>query len=173
MANKNDPMPDFERELVALLPQLRRFAGHLAGSTADGDDLLQEALAKALTNRERWQAGTRLDSWMYRIIQNHWIDTVRTRRRRGTHVALDGMHDLAGSDGVRTVEGVLAADRLRSELARLPDDQRVVLLLVTIEGLSYAEAAKTLDIPVGTVMSRISRARASLARKVFGEGETP
>jgi len=172
MSDKNDPMQDFERELVALLPRLRRFASDLAGSIHDGDDVLQEALTKALTNREQWQPGTRLDSWMYRIIQNHWIDTARMRRRHGPHVALDDVHDLAGSDGVRTAEGVLAAGRLRTELASLPDEQRVVLLLVTIEGLSYAEAAKTLDIPIGTVMSRIARARASLARKVFGEDET-
>lgn len=173
MPDKTGPKPDFERELVALLPRLRRFACGLAGSLADGDDLVQGAIAKALVNRDHWQPGTRLDSWMYRIIQNHWIDTVRARRTRASiHAANEGAQE-AMSDGVRTAEAVLTVSETKKHIAALPDDQRSVLLLVAVEGLSYAQAAEALGVPIGTIMSRLARARSSLAKSVFGEDGSP
>lgn len=162
---------DFERELLALLPRLRRFAAGLAGTVHDGDDLVQGALTKALTNAERWTPGTRLDSWMYRIIQNHWIDTVRARKTRGESGKLEDADRHASIDGVRTVDAAMNAARMRAAMDTLPADQRAVLVLVAIEGQSYSEAAVALGVPVGTVMSRLSRARAALQRAVFGDQE--
>jgi RNA polymerase sigma-70 factor, ECF subfamily len=160
---------EFERELIALLPRLRRFAAGLAGSLHDGDDLVQGALTKALVNADRWTPGTRLDSWMYRIIQNHWIDTVRARKTRNDGADLDDADRHVSIDGARAADSAINADRLRKEIEKLPNDQRAVLLLVAIEGQSYADASATLDIPIGTVMSRLSRARAALARSIYGD----
>jgi RNA polymerase sigma-70 factor, ECF subfamily len=160
---------EFERELVALLPRLRRFAAGLAGTVHDGDDLVQGALTKALANADRWTPGTRLDSWMYRIIQNHWIDTVRARKTRNDGVDLEDADRHVSIDGARAADAAINADRLRQEIEKLPPDQRSILLLVAIEGQSYADASATLGVPIGTVMSRLSRARAALARAIYGE----
>jgi len=171
MSRSNDERDQFERELVALLPKLRRFARGLAGSQADGDDLVQGALAKALTKREHWRPGTRLDSWVFRIIQNHWIDTVRTRRVRGEVATLDDALDVAGVDGNSAVESSMAVARMKTALNQLSDDQRAVVVMVSLEGMSYAAAAEALGIPIGTVMSRLARARATLATAVYGEAK--
>jgi RNA polymerase sigma-70 factor (ECF subfamily) len=160
---------EFERELIALLPRLRRFAAGLAGNVHDGDDLVQGALTKALANSERWTPGTRLDSWMYRIIQNHWIDIVRSRKTRNEGAALEDADRFVAIDGGRAAESAINAERLQQEIEKLPPDQRAVLLLVAIEGQSYADAASALGVPVGTVMSRLSRARSALSRAVYGE----
>jgi RNA polymerase sigma-70 factor, ECF subfamily len=160
---------EFERELVALLPRLRRFAAGLAGTVHDGDDLVQGALTKALANADRWTPGTRLDSWMYRIIQNHWIDTVRARKTRNDGAELDDADRHVAIDGTRVAESTIAANRLKREMEMLPPDQRAVVLLVSVEGQSYADAASALGIPVGTVMSRLSRARAALAKSILGD----
>lgn len=173
MSRSDDVRDQFERELVALLPKLRRFAFGLAGSKADGDDLVQGALAKALTNREQWQPGTRLDSWVYRIIQNHWIDTVRARRTRGEGVSLDDALHVSLDDGNRTVEHSMALAKMKTAIAQLPEEQRAVVVLVSLEGQSYAATAETLSIPIGTVMSRLARARAALAAAVYGEANKP
>lgn len=173
MSTTNDARARFQAELIAILPRLRRFAFGLAGSKADGDDLLQSALAKALTSQEQWQPGTRLDSWLYSIIQNHWIDTVRARRTRGVSVSLEDALNVSKDDGISAVESSMALAKMKTALDRLPDDQRAVLIMVGIEGMSYAATAETLGIPIGTVMSRLSRARAALALAVYGEAKKP
>ncbi len=150
-------------QLVALTPRLRRFGYALTGSRDDGDDLVQSAYVRALANLERWQPGSRLDSWMFRIMQNLWIDQVRARRVRGTPTGPEALENLAGSDGTTTMEARLMLKRVRHEIAGLPEDQRSVLALVSIDGMSYREAAEALGIPIGTVMSRLARARAKLA----------
>lgn len=160
---------EFERELIALLPRLRRFAAGLAGNVHDGDDLVQGALTKALANAERWSPGTRLDSWMYRIIQNHWIDTVRSRKTRNDGAELEDADRYVSIDGARAADSAINADRVRQKIEKLPPEQRSVLLLVAIEGQSYADAAAALNVPVGTIMSRLSRARAALSRSIYGE----
>jgi len=171
MSRNKDAGDQFERELVALLPKLRRFARGLAGSQADGDDLVQGALAKALTKREHWQPGTRLDSWVFRIIQNHWIDTVRSKRVRGEVASLDDAMNVVGTDGEAAVESSMAVSRMSVALNQLSDDQRAVVVMVSLEGMSYAAAAEALGIPIGTVMSRLARARAALASAVYGEAK--
>jgi len=152
-----------------MLPRLRRFAVSLTGNMTDADDLVQDTMERALRNLHRWQADTRLDSWMYKIAQNLWIDTVRARRVRAT-VPGEVAEDAAITDGVRTAEARLTfADTCRA-LAVLPEEQRVVVSLVLIEGLSYRDTADILELPIGTVTSRLARAREALAEKVFGAG---
>jgi RNA polymerase sigma-70 factor (ECF subfamily) len=156
----------FAKELVRLVPRLRRFALGLCGSRADADDLVQAACERALKNEDAFIAGTRMDSWMYRIVQNLWLDTRRRGKVRGTAVdPVDaGLHD--GGKGARTAEDRLMLARVFGELDRLPEGQRAVLTLVAIEGLSYREVAEVLEIPVGTVTSRLVRAREALALRL-------
>ena len=156
-------MSAFAEDLVALLPRLRRFALSLAGSAAEAEDLLQAACERALRAREQWMPGTRLDSWVYRIMQNLWIDTIRKRRTEGVPQPIDGAFDVAGEDGRRVTEASMTLEEVRGAIARLPEEQRTVLRLVCTEERSYDETARSLGIPIGTVMSRLARARRNLA----------
>jgi RNA polymerase sigma-70 factor (ECF subfamily) len=153
-------------QLVALLPRLRRFAYTLTGSVDEGDDVVQSALERALGRLDQWQEGTRLDSWMFRIIQNISIDRKRARRVRGESEDPDLLAAVPGDDGRRTTEGVLTLEAVRRIVAELPEEQRTVLALVAIEGLSYREAADTLGVPMGTVTSRLARARQRIALRL-------
>lgn len=157
-------------ELIALLPRLRRFASGLTGSIEDGDDLVQTACERALTRLHQWQPGTRLDSWMYRIVQTCWIDGQRRRRRRG-EVAMDtaALERLGGSHPGQEAPLRLDLTETGRAIARLPEDQRAVLVLTAVEGCSYREAAAMLDLPIGTVMSRLARARMALGRALEGK----
>lgn len=156
------------REMVALLPRLRRFACGLTGSLADADDLVQSACERALSRLEQWQPGTRLDSWMFRITQNLWIDRIRQSRGREIAVPAEALAERSVGDAVREQEARLTMAAVRREIAKLPEDQRAVLMLVTVEGISYKEASEILEIPIGTVMSRLARARLALARAIEG-----
>lgn len=159
-------------EIAALAPRLRRFAYALCGNRDDGDDLVQSACLKALGRLDQFEPGTRLDSWMFRIVQTTFLDERRSRRRRGHGAhdpeAIDRLSD--GGVGSRSAEDRLTLQRVRLAIGELPDDQKAVVILVSIEGYSYNEAAQTLEIPVGTVMSRLSRARARLLPLVRGDG---
>jgi len=142
----------------------------LTGSSHDGDDLVQIALERGLANLDRWRPGTRMDSWLLRIAYNAWIDELRARKRRGVHLDVDDMADLAGGDARTDAHGRLEVAALREAMAGLSEEYRAVIVLVAIEGLSYQETADTLKIPIGTVMSRLSRARATLAEKLGNVG---
>lgn len=154
-----DPATEVKTRIAALLPRLRRFARTLCRAREDADDLVQMAVEKALLRTDQWTPGTRLDSWMFRIMQTTWIDEVRARERRGlTFVPEEeGEHV-----GVATTDAQLRAMAVRKAVSRLGDDHRAVVGLVLVEGLSYQEAAQVLDIPVGTLTSRLARARESL-----------
>lgn len=152
----------FQRDLLALIPKLRRFALSLSGNPADGDDLVQAACEKALRNQDQFQPGSRMDSWMYRIIQTAWLDDLRKRKVRGVVVDPDDVEIGDGGRAAQLPEDRMMLERTTAAMARLPEAQRAVLSLVAIEGLSYKEAADVLDLPVGTVMSRLSRAREAL-----------
>ena len=160
-------------EMIALLPRLRRFARALAGSAADADDLVQDTVERALTRLNLWIPGTRLDSWMFRIAQNLWIDRTRSRRSRGTTVDIDTMGESLATDGAREIEARLTLQSAARALMELPEEQRSVVALVLIDGMSYRQAADVLEVPIGTVTSRLARARGTLAERVFGtkEGE--
>ena len=156
-------------QIVALLPRLRRFALSLTGNPADADDLVQDAVERALRHLHQWESGTRLDSWMFRIARNLFIDAKRSaiRRRR---VLDDGEGDPieAGFDGVRAVEASLTWRETCAALARLPEEQRSAIALVLIDGMSYRDAASVLGVPVGTLTSRLARGRDALAELMLG-----
>ncbi|PWG62020.1 RNA polymerase subunit sigma-70 [Spiribacter halobius] len=158
-----------QEQLVALLPRLRRFACALTGSVDEGDDLLQAACERALSRAERWQPGTRLDHWMMALTRNLWIDGLRSRRRRA-EVAYDPDSDDRGFDGSAALEASATLERVRALVAQLPPEQREVVALVTISGLSYREAGEQIGVPTGTVMSRLARARARLAEAIADPG---
>jgi RNA polymerase sigma factor (sigma-70 family) len=151
-----------EREIVGLLPRLRRFARMLARAPADADDLVQLTVERALTRRDQWRSGTRLDSWMFRIMKNAWIDETRARTRQGGLFAPAEAGERVGDDGAGAMEARLAAAEVERAMARLPDDQRLAVALVLVEGLSYQEAADVLEIPAGTLTSRLVRGRMAL-----------
>ncbi len=152
--------------MVALLPRLRRFAAGLARDRADGDDLVQLTVERALASRTQWQAGTRLDSWMYRIMRNIWIDESRSRARRAqTFVAEDAGLSVGGDGGQEASAELGAVGRAMN---RLPDDQREAVMLVLVEGYKYAEAADIVGCPVGTLTSRLGRGREALMA-ILGE----
>jgi RNA polymerase sigma factor (sigma-70 family) len=155
------------REIVEMLPRLRRFARTLTRHVHDADDLVQVALERALRKLDSWQAGTRLDSWLFTIIRNAWIDEVRARMRRNEVIVTDSHADSSTDD-------TAAHDALAIEdaMARLPDDQRIVIGLVLVEGLPYREAAGVLDIPIGTLTSRLARGREALQKLLRGPAVT-
>ena len=161
------------REVVALLPRLRRFALSLTGNASDADDLVQDAVERALRNLHKWEDGTRLDSWMFRLTQNVWIDAVRARKVRAADPLDDTVLERAGTDGARDMEARLAFSSTCAAMATLPEEQRVVVALVCVEGMSYRDAADTLGVPIGTLTSRLFRARSVLAAALAGEGAKP
>ncbi len=154
-------MQDFRRELLALLPRLRRFALALCRTQHDADDLVQAAVERALRHGDAWQQGSQLDSWMFKIIQNLWRDELRAHRRRAE--PLDAVMELAGEDGREVMLQHIQRAEARAALAALPEEQRAVVALVVLEGKSYREAAAILEVAAGTIMSRLARARAKLA----------
>ncbi len=151
-----------ERELIAMLPRLRRMARALCRNPDDADELVQDVCERALKGRAGFTPGTRLDSWLYRIMQNQWIDRCRRRRGENGNVGLDQAAELTGMDGRRQTEDHLTLAAVRRAIHDLPEDQRLALVMVAIEGLSYREAAERMAVPLGTLMSRLGRARRKL-----------
>lgn len=164
-----DSSQNVRSEIAALLPRLRRFGRTLARHREDADDLVQIAVERALTRTEQWAPGTRLDSWMFRIMQNAWIDEVRARERRAQTFVPEEQVDAVGvaTNDVR-FDAQLDALAVRRAVAQLSDDQRAVVGLVLVEGFAYQEAAEVLQIPVGTLTSRLARAREALQKALGG-----
>ncbi len=155
------------KELVSLLPRLRRFAISLTRNAADADDLVQDACIRAIASASDWDAAQGLDRWVFRILRNLWISELRKRQVR----LGEGQVDVTETDELRTEhtgEHDLATAQLMGRLTALPPGYSAVLLLVGVEGYSYKEAAEVLDLPQGTVMSRIHRARQMLAEQLAG-----
>ncbi len=157
-----------EREIVDLLPRLRRLARVLARDVTDADDLVQLTVERALVRRGQWRPGTRLDSWMFRIMKNAWIDESRARTRRGAVLSAEEDAAHVGSDGAGAMETRLEARAIEHAMARLPEEQRLAVALVLVEGLSYKEAADVLEVPQGTLTSRLGRGRAALLADLQG-----
>jgi len=157
---------DIRAEIVTLIPRLRRFSFSLCGSPHDADDLVQGGIEKALNNLASFKPGTRLDSWLFRIIQNLWIDQLRSGKHQGVTVNLDEVAMMPGEDGRQTTETELMLGKTRQAILQLPADQRSLVALVLVEGYAYQEAAAILEIPLGTVMSRLARARKTLAQQL-------
>lgn len=166
MADSTDAI---RTELAALLPRLRRFARALAGHPADADDLVQNALEKALTRLDQYQAGTRLDAWMFRIMKNAWIDETRARASRAKTFAPEEAGEHVSQDGRAVMETRMEAQAVAGAMMALPEEQRLAVSLVLVEGLSYKEAAEVLDVPMGTLTSRLARGRAAIEAAVAGD----
>ncbi len=148
-------------EIVALLPRLQGFARTLANSTDDADDLVQSTVERALSRIHLWEPGTQLDSWMFRILKNIWLSQLRMEKGRKTG-ALALTESDQGIDGVRYIEARLTLEHVRKIFFDLSAEHREILHLVCIEEFAYREVADILDIPIGTVMSRVARARMAL-----------
>jgi RNA polymerase sigma-70 factor (ECF subfamily) len=150
---------DLENDIAALLPRLRRFARSITFHREDADDVVQIAVERALTHAGQWQEGTRLDSWMFRIVKNAWIDEVRSRARRDQLFAPEEEGEHVGDDTAAAHQQRMAVEKAMSLLS---EDHRMVIGLVLVDGLPYKEAAEVLDIPMGTLTSRLARAREAL-----------
>lgn len=161
-------------EIVAILPRLRRFALSVTGNRSDADDLVQDTVERALRHLKQWQSGTRLDSWMFRIAQNLFIDARRAaKRKRRVLVDTGGEMPEAGVDGARAAEAHVTWMQTCAALGTLPEDQRSAVALVLIDGMSYRDASEVLGIPIGTLTSRLARARDALATRIFGSATEP
>lgn len=156
----------FNRDLVALLPNLRRFALSLCRAPDVADDLVQTTVERALKARAQFDPATRLDAWLFRILRNAWIDMTRRTRTRGETVDVEESAEAISFDGREVTEMRLMAGSAAEAIRGLPEEQQAVMLLVCGEDMSYGEAAEVLGIPVGTVMSRLSRARLAVAKKL-------
>jgi RNA polymerase sigma factor (sigma-70 family) len=148
-----------ENDIAALLPRLRRFARSITFHREDADDVVQIAVERALTRSAQWEPGTRLDSWMFRIVKNAWIDEVRARARRDQLFAPEEEGEHVGDDRAEAHQQRMAIEQA---LRRLSEEHRMVVGLVLVDGMPYKEAAEVLDIPMGTLTSRLARAREAL-----------
>jgi RNA polymerase sigma-70 factor (ECF subfamily) len=155
--------------LLALRPRLRRFASGLTGSLDEADDLVQAVYERAVERHQQWEPGTRFHSWVFKIAHSMWISRQRRAAVRGGNGDPVDPDTLVGCDGEREVEARLTLADVRRLVAELPPEQRAALMLVAVDGLSYADAAEVLAVPTGTVASRVARARLALARALDGK----
>jgi RNA polymerase sigma-70 factor, ECF subfamily len=160
------PPEPLRRQLIPLLPRLRRFARALTRDPHDADDLVQVSLERALTHGDQWRPDTRLESWMFGIVKNAWIDETRMRARRAKVFIPEGAGEQVG---VASTDAQIELLSMQSALQSLPEEQRLVVALVLVEGFSYQEAADALEIPVGTVTSRLARGRAALEARLLAD----
>jgi RNA polymerase sigma-70 factor, ECF subfamily len=157
-----DARDEIGRQLIGFLPNMRRFGYTLTRNQDTADDLVQAACEKALANASGFTLGTRFDSWVFRIMRNLWIDQIRKGKSAGQAEDIDTQIDLVGTDGAREAHARMDLSDASRAIAALPDDQREILLLVCAEDMSYKEVSELLGIPIGTVMSRLARARKKL-----------
>lgn len=157
---------EFGEALIRLLPNLRRYALSLARRSDVADDLVQITVERAITAAGSHDPATRIEPWLFRIIRNAFIDMTRRQRTRGAEVDVFDIPEALPVDTERGIEARLMLRSTQGAMRELPVEQREVLELVGIHELSYAEAAEVLEIPRGTVMSRLSRARVALAEKL-------
>jgi RNA polymerase sigma-70 factor (ECF subfamily) len=155
-------------EMVALLPRLRRLAYALTHSADRADDLAQATLERAIRHVDQWQRGTRLDSWLFAIARNLNLNNIRASRVRGEDRAPVDLDDHLSIDGERAAEARLTYASVAAFVSQLPEEQRSVLVLNCVEGLSYKEISDSLGLPIGTVTSRLARARTALRAHLFG-----
>ena len=165
-------MNDMMRLIQPLIPALRRYARTLVRDRAAADDLVQDCLERAITRWHQRKSDNDVRAWVFTILHNVAMSYLRKRTLRNRHVALDDADEAASASTPSTEESSVRYRELLRALDALPEDQRSVLLLVSVEDLSYSEAAQVLNIPVGTVMSRVARAREKLLRATNGEPNT-
>src|ERR1700726_1179415 len=165
--NTSGATENVHEQIVMLLPRLRRFARNLARNPHDADDVVQIAVERALTRLDQWRSDARLDSWMFKIVRNAWIDEVRSRGRRDKVFVAAEAGENVGTDSMARETELMS---VQSAMARLPDDQREAVSLVLVEGLPYREAAEVLEVPIGTLTSRLARGREALQALLGVEG---
>lgn len=156
--------------IIELLPRLRRFALVLTANSAEADDLSQASIERALQKAHTYNNDYKLETWIYKIMQNMWIDQKRKDARRGVHMDIETAFTLTGEDGRQSLETSDMLRKVRTVISHLPEDQRLVVGLVLVDGQSYKDAAEILGTPIGTVMSRLSRARAHIQGTLAMEG---
>jgi RNA polymerase sigma-70 factor (ECF subfamily) len=159
----------FRKELLSVLPHLRAFARGLSGRADFADDLVQEAAIKAWTARDRYQPGTNMRAWTFAILRNHYLSELR-RSRRQTDLDDGAVERMLVMEADQ--EGPLHLDDMEAALQKLAAERREAVLLVGASGFSYEEAAEIAQVPIGTMKSRVARARADLARLLDGEPGT-
>lgn len=159
---------NIHEQIVALLPRLRRFARNLTRNPHDADDVVQIAVERALTRLDQWRSDARLDGWMFKIVRNAWIDELRSRGRRDRVFLAAEAGEHVGIDSMAREADLLS---VHAAMARLTDEQREAVSLVLIEGLPYKEAADVLDVPIGTLTSRLARGREALQAILGTEGD--
>jgi RNA polymerase sigma-70 factor (ECF subfamily) len=152
------------RSIEAEIPRLRRYARALARDFVAADDLVQDCLARALGKLHLWQEGTDLRAWLFTILHNQYVNQVRRAVREGASVGLSETEPLL-TRAPHQGKGLELRD-LERAIAKLPEEQRSVILLVGLEGMRYEEVAEILDVPVGTIRSRLSRGREALRRLI-------
>jgi RNA polymerase sigma factor (sigma-70 family) len=150
-----------KKELTALMPALRRFAYSLTGSPHDADDLLQNTIERVLSRD--MPEDVELAKWVFRVCRNIWIDEYRARKIRNNAAQLPELEEPT-VDGENIIYNQITLCEVNTAMDKLPDDQRSILALVAVQGMSYKEVAETLSIPMGTVMSRLARARVALSQ---------
>jgi RNA polymerase sigma-70 factor (ECF subfamily) len=165
-----EPTENIQAQIIELLPRLRRFARNLTRNPHDADDVVQIAIERALKRLDQWHRDARLDSWLFRIVRNAWIDELRSRTRRD---ALFAPEEAGEAVGVAAMDREVDRLSVEAAMARLPEEQRLAVSLVLLEGLPYKEAALVLDVPIGTLTSRLARGREALqAMLQWAEGVT-
>lgn len=173
MTSGSPGIPKVTKKVEAVLrevPRLRRYAVALLADRGRADDLVQDTLERALSRLHLWQSGTDMRRWLFTIMHNLHVNAVRRSIRRGNETNIDDVQDRLVQAASQT-DSVIVRD-LQKAMAELPTEQVEVLVLVALEGMAYREVAEILDIPLGTVMSRLSRARQSLRKYLDGE-ESP
>src|SRR5450755_3148657 len=161
----SQPIEHVRAEIVALLPRLRRFARTLARNPHDADDLVQIAIERGLARYEQLRSDSSIAAWMFGIMKNAWIDEGRARARRGR---LFTPEEAGKHIGDPAADQQVEALSIQAALARLPEEQRLAIALVLVEGLSYKEAANVMEVPIGTLTSRLARAREALQGMLTG-----
>src|SRR3977135_3342266 len=166
--NTSETSQSIHEQIVTLLPRLRRFARNLTRNPHDADDVVQIAVERALTRLDQWRSDARLDSWMFKIVRKAWIDELRAGGPGDKFFPAAGAGDNIGTDSMARETELLS---VQSAMARLPEDQREAVSLVLVEGLPYREAAEVLEVPIGTLTSRLARGREALQGLLGVEGE--
>ncbi len=150
-----------KQKIITMLPMIRRFAYSLTGNHHDADDLVQNTIERLLTKETPEDVD--LTKWMFRICRNVWIDEFRSQKVRQNATQRPELQQNQVVDGEQDILSQLTLQQVNNAMDKLPDEQRSILCLVAMQGLTYQETAETLSIPIGTVMSRLARARVTLS----------
>lgn len=161
-------MERFAEHLIEQIPHLRRYARSLTRDVQQADDLVQDCLDRAWSRMSKWQADTNMRAWLFTIMHNLHVNSLRrsSHQRQREFIDSNNRQETAHSE----LDGAMELRDLENALARLPPDRREVLMLVCVEGLSYAQVSAVLGIPNGTVMSRLHRAREEIHQLMHGDG---